>query len=211
MLFFFFAMRITSLIVFADYITGDDIKLIFVTSNPHKFREAQEILKPYKIRLERLAQSYPEIRAEDVGEVARESAESLFARLKRPLITEDSGLFIPSLNNFPGVYSAWVQKKLGNKGILKLMEGETKREAFFKSCIAYADAKITKIFCGEVHGAISWREAGSQGFGYDPIFIPKNEKITFAESETLKKGLSHRSNAFTAFAKWYSNYITRKA
>lgn len=180
--------------------------ILFVTTNTHKFREAQEILKPYKIQLEHVAQSYPEIRAEEVEEVAFESAQSLFKKIKKPLIVEDSGLFILSLNGFPATYSAWVQKKIGNKGILKLMQGEKRREAYFKSSVAYADANIVKTFSAKVDGTISEKESGEKGFGYDPIFIPKGEKLTFAENEMIKNRLSHRFNAFTVFAKWYSTY-----
>lgn len=179
---------------------------MFVTTNFHKFREAGQILAPYKIKLEHLNQPYPEIRAEDVEEVALEGAKLVFGKIGKPLIVEDSGLFIPALNDFPGAYSAWVRKKIGNRGILKLLEGETKREAYFKSCIAYADSEITRTFCGTVYGAISKREAGNKGFGYDPIFIPEGESQTFAENETLKNRISHRFNAFTDFAKWYSTY-----
>ncbi len=179
---------------------------MFVTGNPHKFAEAQEILKPWKIRLAHRKESYPEIRSENVEEVALEGAKLVFQKIGKPLIVEDSGLFIPALNDFPGAYSAWARKKIGNTGILKLLGGETRREACFRSCIAYADSEITKTFCGTVCGKIPEREAGSKGFGYDPIFIPEGESQTFAENETLKNRISHRSNAFTDFAKWYSTY-----
>jgi len=188
------------------------IKILFATGNAHKFEEASGMLKPYGIELERLNLSRPEIRAEDVEEVAFASAESIFAEVKKPLIVEDSGLFIPSLNNFPGAYSAWVQKKLGNPGILKLMAGSRNRSAYFKACIAYVDENGARTFCGDVHGTISGRECGSSGFGYDPIFVPKDgnpELLTFAENETLKNRISHRFNAFTAFARWYSTYTIK--
>lgn len=190
-----------------------------------KFAEAQKILRQYKIRLKHLNYSYPEIRADDVKQVAFESAKSLFKKIKKPLIVDDTGLFIDSLNGFPGVYSAWAYKKIGNRGILKLLEAQTSRNAFFKCCVGYADSKICKVFCGKVHGTIAEKERGTFGFGYDPIFVPnkieprllykpspcKEDKIqTFAENETLKNHISHRFNAFTEFAKWYTNYIIQK-
>lgn len=143
-------------------------------------------------------------------EVAEESAKSLFRKIRKPLVVEDSGLFIPPLNGFPGAYSAWAQKKIGNTGILKLLAGFADRSAYFRSCIAYADRKGLRKFCGEVRGTICGVERGSGGFGYDPIFVPEGETQTFAENETLKNRLSHRSNAFTAFARWYTNYYTRQ-
>ncbi len=185
---------------------GDFITLLFATGNAHKFREAQEILKPYGIMLEQIRPDHPEIRADDVEEVALDSAKNIHARVKKPLIVDDSGLFIHALGNFPGAYSEWVQKKLGNKGILKLMEGQADRTAHFKACVAYCDGKVLKSFCGRVNGTIAERESGNGGFGYDPIFVPENEKETFAENETLKNRISHRFNAFTDFAKWYTSY-----
>lgn len=134
------------------------------------------------------------------------SAEALFKKMKKPLIVEDSGLFIQSLNGFPGAYSAWVQKKIGNSGILKLLAGSPDRSAYFKSCVAYADRRGVRKFCGEVRGSICGMERGKGGFGYDPIFVPEGWTKTFAESETLKNRLSHRTNAFTAFARWYTTY-----
>ncbi|MDD5337433.1 MAG: XTP/dITP diphosphatase [Candidatus ainarchaeum sp.] len=183
------------------------IKILFATGNAHKFAEASAMLRPHGIGLQRLDSKRGEIRAEDVEQVALASAKSLFAEVKKPLIVEDSGLFIPSLNDFPGAYSAWVQKKLGNKGILKLMKNAADRSAYFKACVAYADKKGARTFCGEVHGSICESERGSAGFGYDPIFVPAGETQTFAENETLKNRISHRFNAFTAFARWYSNYV----
>lgn len=196
-------------------------ELLFVTSNVHKFHEAEMILKPYKIRLEHCKYSYPEIRSESVENVALESARAIFEKMKKPLIVEDSGLFISALHNFPGTYSAWVYKKIGNNGIVKLMEGRKNRKAYFLSCIAYADSKTTKTFLGRVDGTIHQGKrmsifgytffdkskpcfTKSSGFGYDPIFIPKGKKQTFAENETLKNKISHRFNAFTIFAKWYN-------
>ncbi len=188
---------------------GDFITLLFITSNAHKFQEAREILKPYEIKLEHFNAVYPEIRADDVEEVAKEAAQSLFEKTGKPLMVEDSGLFIDSLNGFPGAYSAWIFGKIGNAGILKLLGEEKERRAYFKSCVAYADSKMQETFCGTVRGTISKREIGSGGFGYDPIFVPEGENRTFAENETLKNKISHRSNAFTDFAKWYSSYNTR--
>ena len=135
-------------------------------------------------------------------EIALATAKEAFAEIGRPIIVEDGGLFIPSLNGFPGAYSAWAMKKIGNGGVLKLVAGKD-RKACFKACVAYCDENGARAFCGEAHGEIAGNERGKTGFGYDPIFIPTGEKQTFAESETIKNRVSHRFNAFTAFAKWY--------
>ncbi|MEW6528987.1 MAG: XTP/dITP diphosphatase [Candidatus Micrarchaeota archaeon] len=186
--------------------------LLFVTSNAHKFTEAREILRSYKIRLKHLSLAYEETRAHDTKDVAVKSAKVLFEKIKKPLICEDSGLFIQALNGFPGTYSAWVYKKIGNDGILRLLAKHKNRKAYFKSSVAYTDSKTQKVFCGEVHGIISKCERGKGSFGYDPIFIPISlsnlQRQTFAENEMLKNTISHRFNAFIKLAKWYQLHHT---
>ncbi len=85
---------------------------------------------------------------------------------------EDAGLFVEALQGFPGVYSAYVQRTIGNAGILRLMEGMDKRDAYFKSVVAYVEPGREPImFDGEVHGQIGFEERGHKGFGYDPSFM----------------------------------------
>lgn len=177
--------------------------ILFVTSNINKFAEAKRILSKFNINLIHYNFSYNEIRSEYLEEIAKDAAKKLFKVIRKELIVEDSGLFIDSLNGFPGTYSAWVFKKIGNEGILKLMKNLKNREASFKSCIAFASDKCIKTFIGEVRGKISLKIRGNQGFGFDPIFIPKNYKKTFAENENLKNKISHRTNALLKFANWY--------
>src|SRR3989338_6090194 len=93
----------------------------FATSNPGKVREFEQILEP-EIRVNHIKISYPEIRSEDSEEIAKHSAKALADKFKKKIVVEDSGLFIKSLNDFPGTYSATVHKKIGLEGILKLMK-----------------------------------------------------------------------------------------
>ncbi|MCX8200329.1 MAG: XTP/dITP diphosphatase [Candidatus Micrarchaeota archaeon] len=173
------------------------MRLYFVTSNMHKFREVQEMVAPHGIMLVHTPLHYPEVRAESCEEVAREAVRSL-ARvrgLKRPFIVEDSGLFIDALNGFPGTYSKWAYEKIGLKGILALMRGARARSARFVSSIGYYDGRRLRVFTGTVDGTIAKRIRGESGFAYDPLFIPKGYKFSFAENMTLKSTLSHRKRA----------------
>ncbi len=165
--------------------------LIFVTGNKGKFREAREILSTGGIEIANKNLPIEEKRG-TLEEIAEDAAEQAYAKLKTPLFVEDSGLFIHALNGFPGEFSAWAFKKIGNRGILKLMGGEKNRRAHFKSVVAYADKNGIKLFDGVCTGAIARKVRGTGGFGYDPIFVPKGEKFTFAEREDLKTVLSHR-------------------
>lgn len=176
--------------------------ILFATSNRHKFREAQTILKPLGINISHLRVSLDEMRSEDFGEIAAAAAEAAFARYGKPLFTEDSGLRIAALRGFPGAYSSWVFGRIGNGGILRLMRGVGDRRAAFVSAVAYCCGGEARIFAGECPGRISKSVRGSQGFGYDPIFVPEGSAKTFAENPEAKAAVSHRRKSLEKFAGW---------
>lgn len=181
------------------------MKLYFITGNKNKVREAEKRFGP-EFEIIQRDLNPPEIQADTPEEVALFSAEWVSRSFSEPFFLEDSGLFIDSLNGFPGVYSAYVYKTLGYMGILRLMEGIEERGARFIAAIAYHDGKETKIFRGEVSGTISYIPRGENGFGYDPIFIPEGESRTFAEMSTEKKGkISHRGRALEEMREWMRN------
>ncbi len=182
------------------------MKLLFITSNKNKFREAERVLKRYGIILLHDSIVCPEARAETCEEVALTSASWVLKKLNspRPFMLEDAGLFIHALNGFPGTYSAWVHRKIGSEGILKLMNGERNRRAKFVSALAYYDGnkqKKIKIITGSCAGKIALRARGKGGFGYDPIFMPENHDKTFAEDLDMKARVSHRARALQKLAR----------
>ena len=120
----------------------------------------------------------------------------------RKVIVEDDGLFVDSLSGFPGQYSSFVFKTIGNDGILKLLARSAKRSAYFLSLIAFYDGRILSISEGRVNGKITDRITEG-GWGYDPIFVPDGTDLTFAELEKNKNEYSHRKRALEKFAQWY--------
>lgn len=176
--------------------------LTFVTGNKHKLTEAQAILRAFGINIKHLDYDCPEIQSSDLSEIALECARSSFEHLKIPLCVEDSGLFISGLKGFPGPYSSYVFKTIGNGGILRLLDRV--RKAKFVSAVAYKDLEKEKTFIGEVEGNIALKEQGRGGFGFDPIFIPKGKDKTFAQDRETKNEVSHRKKAFVKFARWFS-------
>ena len=117
------------------------------------------------------------------------------------MIVEDDGIFIDSLGGFPGPYSSYVHKTIGNKGILNLLKYN--RGAKFVSTITYCDKNGLESFEGKLDGTISKSQKG-RGWGYDPIFIPKNMQKTFAQLDE-KNIISHRYKALKKFSNWYLN------
>jgi XTP/dITP diphosphohydrolase len=180
-------------------------KITLISGNENKIREISLILKKYDIELEAFDLDIYEIQADNLEEIALYCARQAFQILKKPLIIEDSGLFIEALKGFPGPYTSYAYKTIGNEGIIKLMKDEKNRKATFKTVIAYKDQIIEKIFTGEVEGKISENIKGL-GWGFDPIFIPQNHFKTYGEMSVEEKNeISHRSKAVSKFAEWYSN------
>lgn len=175
--------------------------IYFATSNKSKFREVKSVFSKEGIEVKHLKICYAEIQANSLKEVVEFGIEFL-KKLNKKIFIEDSGLFVHSLNNFPGVYSSYVFKTIGYEGILKLLEDKKNREAHFETMIAYYNLKKIKFFNGICEGRISLIAKGKNGFGYDPIFIPKNANKTFGEMGIEEKNrYSHRGKALGLFVK----------
>jgi len=173
----------------------------FVTSNNGKFREAQAIFGD----LVQKNIGYTEIQADTLEEVVAFGMKEVTARLNEPVIIEDAGLFVDGLKGFPGVYSAYVQKTIGNSGILKLMERMNNRQASFKSVVGYAEPGMEPhIFKGDLKGSIGFEAKGMKGFGYDPIFYIGETSLGEMDLED-KNRISHRGMSMKAFKNWLDN------
>jgi XTP/dITP diphosphohydrolase len=183
--------------------------VFFATGNIHKFAEARSILTRLDIAVGMLRVKDVEIQSDSLVEIAKSSALDAFKRCGLPVIVEDAGLFIDALKGFPGAYAAQAYQTIGNKGLLKLMEGVEDRKAVFRSAIAYCDseAKAPVVFEGVAEGEITMDErsgSGESGFGFDPIFQPSGNSKTFAEITLEEKNdFSHRAKAVRKFAEWY--------
>ncbi|HXG13947.1 MAG TPA: RdgB/HAM1 family non-canonical purine NTP pyrophosphatase [Candidatus Nitrosotenuis sp.] len=177
-------------------------ELFFASSNRHKYEEAKEILSYYGIRLKFLKFEAVEIQSDSLFEIARKKALDAYSKCKKPIIIEDDGLFINSLGGFPGPYSSYVFKTIGNSGVIKLVKKD--RRAEFCAIISYCDkTKRPTQFQGVTKGTISKKPRG-RGWGYDPIFVPRGKTKTYGEM-TEKNTISHRYRALKKFATWYQN------
>jgi XTP/dITP diphosphohydrolase len=131
------------------------------------------------------------------------------------MIVEDAALFVEALNGFPGPYTAYVYKTIGNEGLLKLMENVVNRRSRFLSSIAYFAPRLSVPICfnGDANGEITTKEQkneGMGGFGFDPVFRPTGSSKTFAEMPIVEKNrFSHRADALRKFAEWYKSRASR--
>ncbi len=174
------------------------MKLKVITSNPGKVAEYQKAFDELGIEMEHYRLPYDEVQTFDLEEVVEKGMDEIISKGVRNFIIDDTGLFIDSLKGFPGVWSAFVQKTIGNPGILKLMEGVKDRGAEFRCCIGCDIDGRRIVVTGVCRGFITDSEQGSEGFGYDPIFSPDG-KLTFSEMSIEDKNrISHRGNAVRA-------------
>ena len=174
--------------------------VFFASSNKNKYQEARTILAEFGIKLGFFNCKLSEIQSDSIRKIASHKVTYAFGQCKKPVIIEDDGLFIDSLSGFPGPFSSYIFKTIGNKGILQLVN--TKRNANFQSVIAYCDKKQVVLFDAMIKGKISKKIHG-KGWGYDPIFIQRGQKMTYAMLKN-KNEISHRYLALRKFAKWFA-------
>jgi len=182
-------------------------RFVLVTTNKGKAEEFSEIFAEYGFDFRVEPMATPELQEYDLKKIAQYSVFYAYKVLREPVLVEDAGLFIKTLNGFPGPYSSYVYKTIGIDGILKLMKGVREREAKFESALAfYSPLTELKMFTGTIEGRISEEPRGSKGFGFDPIFIPNGSDKTFAEMDLEEKNrFSHRAKAAKKFAEWFKN------
>jgi len=176
--------------------------IYFITGNINKFNEVSQLFQEanLNIKLEQLDLDPVEIQADSVREVALFKLNNIKDKVDGSFFVEDAGFFVDNpLNGFPGVYSSYVYKTIGNEAILKSIESFGDTKAHFAAAIALYFKPLDKIlvFEGIVKGKVASKIRGSHGFGFDPIFIPKEiPDKTFAELPMEKKNeISHRGRA----------------
>ena len=170
-------------------------QLKFVTGNSNKLREAQEILG---IEMEQgRADHLHEIQTNDIRQLVEHKVTEAWREFQCPVLVEDSGLIFTAWNGLPGALVKWFEKSVGCEGMLKMLESFENRQAEAVCLAAVYDGKTMVIGEGRVPGTISREIRGTQGFGWDVIFIPDGDARTYAEmSPQEKNAKSHRRQAF---------------
>lgn len=179
-------------------------KIVFATNNQHKLAEIRAMLKGKfeVIGLDELGcfEEIPET-ADTLEGNASQKSNYIFTRYHVNCFADDTGLEIEALNNEPGVYSARyageAKSALDNmQKVLKNLLGVKNRKARFRTVISLIQDGEEHLFEGNVDGEITQEMSGEKGFGYDPVFKPKDFKKTFAEfTQDEKNAISHRGRA----------------
>ena len=192
------------------------MEIIFATGNAHKAVEAQKALgDSYTLIMPKelgFTEEIPE-NGDTLQANAIEKAEFLWKRLGKNCFADDTGLEVDALGGAPGVYSARYAgpDKGSEANMTKLLAelekagetGEISRKARFRTVVALILEGELHLFNGVLEGEIALHRSGSEGFGYDPIFIPSGYTKTLAEiSLDEKNAISHRGKAMRALAEY---------
>ena len=185
-------------------------KILIGTHNKGKFKEIAYLLpeKYKKISPLKLHIKSPKETGTTFKSNAKLKAKFFSKFVDYGVISDDSGLCIKALNERPGIFSARLAKKHGSflkamRFILKNLKNKKNRSATFVCSLSYKSkkGKITTVQ-GNLKGTISTKIKGKKGFGYDPIFIPKGQSLTFGQMPKTKKiQMDHRFLAFQALLK----------
>ena len=186
-------------------------KLIFATNNAHKLGEVQALLgddfELVTLRECGITEDIPET-AETLEGNALQKARYVYSKTGLDCFADDTGLEVDALGGAPGVHSARYATDghdfaANNRLLLKNLEGIQERTARFRTVIALILDGVEYTFEGRVEGVIATEESGSEGFGYDPLFVPSGEIITFAQmSAEAKNAISHRGRAVAELVKF---------
>jgi XTP/dITP diphosphohydrolase len=194
------------------------MKIVFATNNEHKLEEINNLLGDSFTLLNLKDVNISEDIPEDLPTLegnALFKANYIHTVTGMNVFADDTGLEIEALNGNPGVHSArfaGVHKDFSanTEKVLKLMKGKKKRFAKFRTVIALILDGSEYIFEGIVTGKIINQKRGTGGFGYDPIFVPDGENLTFAEMSLNEKNkISHRAMAFEKLKLFLSQNYAR--
>jgi XTP/dITP diphosphohydrolase len=180
--------------------------ICFVSSNSGKILEIGKILKEHGIEMVAKEFDIPEDKTKPQEEIAKEKAKAAAEIIGSAVIAEDTGLYFEACNNFPGINSRDVFDELGFEGLLKKLEGKSRR-AYFKSVVAYCEPNSKPIiFVGVCKGVITEEPIGEtvHRLPYDNIFVPDGDSRAFSEMTKEEKAkYSHRAKAVRAFAECF--------
>ncbi len=182
-------------------------RLVCATANPHKVAEIADILRGLVELLPR-PDDVPEV-VEDAGTLegnARLKATAICMATGMPAISDDTGLFVDALDGAPGVDGAYYAGPNATYAenrakLIAALDGNSERSAVFRTVAMVVRPDGNELMAtGMCHGTIALTEMGTRGFGYDPIFIPRDgDGRSFSEmTDTEKNAISHRGRAFTA-------------
>ena len=189
------------------------MKLIIASNNTGKIREYKDIFEPFGFQVVSQGEENIHLEVEETGSTFEQNAvlkaRAVYESSRCCVISDDSGLEVEALGGEPGIRSARYKglptEHERRMAVLKGLEGSEHRNARFVTCICFIDeAGQDHLFTGIWNGKIAEKEEGTNGFGYDPIFISEdgNGRTTASMPLSFKEKYSHRAKAVRQLISW---------
>ena len=193
------------------------MKLIIASNNEGKIREYKDSFEPYGFQVTSQGEEGIRLEVQETGSTFEENAvlkaRAIHDVARCCVISDDSGLEVEALGGEPGLYSARYKgletEHERRLAVLQGLEGSDNRRARFVTCICFIDdAGKEHLFTGIWNGEIALREEGTNGFGYDPIFISEdgNGRTTASLPLSFKETYSHRARAVRRLITWLRSW-----
>lgn len=169
--------------------------IVFITGNQHK---ADYLAKWLGTPLVHQKVDLPEIQSLDLREVVEDKARRAYDIVKKPVLVEDVALHFDVFGRLPGTFIKWYIEELGNERVCRLLDGQPSRNATASICYCLFDGRSGRFFDAAMSGRIADHPRGTNGFGWDEIFISDGMDKTRAElNDDEQAATSMRAHAHT--------------
>jgi non-canonical purine NTP pyrophosphatase (RdgB/HAM1 family) len=180
------------------------MNLFYVTSNKEKVAVAKKHLEPYGIEIVQKTHDFTEIQSESIEEIAKHKARQAFDYFKHPLLINDAGWYITTLNGFPGPYMKYINTWFTSQNLLDLMRDITDRRVLYREVFCFIDSNGKKIFTQELSGNVLKKPEGKGILSWQMISLsPTGKSIARCWEEGIPS--STHSMVWKDIAKWYKN------
>ncbi len=171
------------------------MQIYFVTNNPFKMQEAEDILATSTIQVKRLSLKINEIQSENAEEIVRDKVLKAFSSIKRSVFVEHTGLYLEDFGNLPGGLTQIVWDSLKADKFCDYFGNRKNTKVTAKTVLGFCNGREIFLFEGSIDGNISNEPQGDRSFQWDCVFIPNGYDKTFAELGKVKNDISMRKIA----------------
>jgi XTP/dITP diphosphohydrolase len=177
-------------------------KIRFVSNNKYKIAEVQKILEKANIEVIPVNLKIEELQTEDVKNLVKDKALKAFKKIGKEVFVEHTGLYIRSLNDFPGGLTQMFWDKIGPDKFAKIINSLADTFLIAKTVIGYCDSQKINFFEGEIEGNVPDIPRGPKDFQWDCVFVPLGYTQTFSEMGEVKNNISMRKKALDNFCNY---------
>lgn len=176
------------------------MQIYFISSNQYKIKEVEKILSSKDIEVLSHSEKIEEIQSDDIVKIVNDKAKKAYKIIQKPLIVEQTGLYLENIGDLPGGLTQIFWDKLGADKFCEFFSSQTSK-ATAKTIFAFCDGKKIYNFEGETEGIIVDEPRGERDFQWDCVFQPKGYAQTFAEMDKIedKNEVSMRKKALVKF------------